>query len=132
MAHKAKVSHDSTHGLYHRSVGKTATGTKPKFWLGSDEKEATRRADRLEMLWEEVKRDWQQALKTYHDFLGTKLLTKPASPQWDEMTLAIAKVVAKGGMSFPLPRNPAWSAYNYTLKITDVQRRFTVVSFTPE
>jgi hypothetical protein len=132
MAHKETPSFDKVHGLYHRTVGINEKGRKRKFWLGDDEKAAVRRAERLELLWEEVKKDWQSLPDEYPDFLETKLLKKPDRPRWDEITLAVAKTVAEGGLSLPLPRSPKWSPYKYTLKITEMQRRFSVVSFMPE
>jgi hypothetical protein len=131
MTRKEQVSFDAHHGLYHRTVGMAPEGRKPKFWLGPDKGEAARRAERLEFLWCQVEADWKALPAQYPTFLETEVVQKADRPLWDDLTLAVAKVVAKGGMTFPLPRNPSWSPYKYTLKITDMQRRFRVVSFTP-
>jgi hypothetical protein len=131
MATKSKVSYDETHGLYHRFLGKDANGRKPHFWLGSNESQAEQRAARLELLWSQVEADWKELPAEYPNWLGTALVKKPDRPVWDEITLPAAKSIAKGGLTFPLPRNPSWSAYHYTLQLTRVQRRFSAVVFVP-
>ncbi len=131
MARKDQVSYDATHGLYHRSLGMDRNGRKPKFWLGADRGEAERRAECLELLWRQVESDWKNLLNEYPNWLETKIVRKPDRPLWDELTLAVAKTVAKGGLAFPVPRNPRWSPYKYTARITGLQRRFTVVHFVP-
>ena len=126
------IKFDATHGLYHRTLGMDTAGRKPKFWLGDDEAQAQRRVERLEMLWSQVEADWKTLPLQYPNWLETEVVTKPDKPLWDEITLAAARVIAKGGIAYPLPRNPQWSPYKYTVKITDLQRRFNAVQFTPE
>ena len=124
MATKARVSFDETHGLYHRFLGMDAHRRKPHFWLGSDERQAKQRAERLELLWSQVEADWEQLPSEYPNWLETAIVKKPERPLWDDITLAVAKAIAKGGVTFTLPRNPIWSPYHYTLQIARMQRRF--------
>src|SRR5262245_38546031 len=109
MATKAKVSFDETHGLYHRFLGMDRNGRKPHFWLGADERQAKLRAERLELLWSQVETDWEHRPPEYSDWLETTILKKPDRPLWDDITLAVAKTIAKGGLTFALPRKPSWS-----------------------
>jgi hypothetical protein len=139
MAHKAKVSFDVAHGLYHRRIG------NPKFhaWLGSDEAQAQRRAERLELLWSQVQADWANLpalfeawtadIWLYGDYLQALASNgKPDRPRWDDFTLSVAKAVAKGETTFKVPRNPAWSPGQYTTRILHLQRRFNAVAFVAE
>jgi hypothetical protein len=139
VAHKEKVSFDETHGLYHRRIG------NPKFhaWLGSDELQAQRRAERLELLWSQVEadwanlstlfREWTENVKLYGDYLQTLAADgKPFRPQWDDFTRSLAKAIAKGETTFKVARNPAWSPGQYTARILHLQRRFNAVAFVAE
>jgi len=132
MAHKETVSYHEAHGLYLRTLGLTPEGKKPKFWLGRDKPEAERRAERLELLWHQVGEDWKTLPDQYTDFLETVVLRKPERPYWSDLTLAVAKAVAKGETAYSLPRKPSWSPYIYIKRITNMQRRFSVVRFEPE
>jgi integrase len=132
MGHKHEPSFDSTHGLYHRSVGLDRMGRKPKFWLGSDKRVAHARMERLELLWAQIEADFEELLLEYPNWLESEILRKPERPMWDELTHAAAKSIARGEPSFPLPRKVTWSPYQYALRVMKLQRRFPAVVFTPE
>jgi hypothetical protein len=139
MAHKATVSFDTTHGLYHRRIG----NPKYRAWLGSDQAQAERRAERLELLWSQVKADWENLpnlfnewtadLKLYGDYVqAVAEHGKPDKPAWDDFTLAIAKAIARGETTFKIARNPEWTPGQYTARIVHLQRRFNAVAFVAE
>jgi integrase len=133
MARKEKVSFDATHGLYHRFLGLDGNGRKPHFWLGADRAQAEQRAGRLELLWSQVEADWANLpLIGYYDWFRITVLKKPERPLWDAITLGAAKVIAKGGLTFPLPRHPSWSPYDYATHLVKMQRRFGAVQFVPD
>src|SRR4051812_23025546 len=50
----------AANGLYFRNLGKTASGTVPKFYLGRDRLGAAKRNEWLEALWATVKPVWTE------------------------------------------------------------------------
>ena len=131
MAHKTEANFDATHALYHRTLGMTAEGRKPKFWLGPDQSIANRRAERLELLWAQVEADWQSLPNSSPNWEETEFLCKPERPYWDDVTLAAAKAIAKGENTLALSRKTSWSPYQYTLRIARMQQRFPAIQFVP-
>ena len=62
--------------------------TKVEFRLGRDEDQARQRADRLEQVWSRIEE---------------RAARDGVAPRWDATSLDVAKAVAKGEKTFPLP-----------------------------
>lgn len=124
---------DPTHGLYHRTLGMKPDGGKPKFWLGDKEDVAQKRTERLELLWSQIEADHENMTEdgTYTDWVENVTFIKPPRPYWNDLLLAAARAIAKGEMTFALPRKDSWSPYHYALTLARMQSRFPAIQFVP-
>ncbi len=82
-AYKTKLGQPNLRGNYTRDLGKKANGRQPRFTVGKDPTEASRRIAQLEALWQQV-----------HSFKG----------QWDADTLLIGHAIARGDSKCVIPR----------------------------
>jgi hypothetical protein len=104
-----------------------------KFYLGHDRAKAELASLRLEQLWGQVEACHQaQAVMTLDLGDGPAFASKPERPIWDELTLAIAKAVAKGATAFHVPCQPHQNDYDYAQWLTSLQKAFPVISLVPE
>jgi hypothetical protein len=99
---RKKLLCKAANGLFMRNLGwkRTAAGyAQHKFYLGRDEHKAALASMRLEELWEQVSKRWEQ--ENPHDLCPTD------RPVWDEVTLAVAEAVRNGDpvarVPLPLP-----------------------------
>jgi integrase len=78
MTHKARLGTTTT-GIYRRALGRKLDGKKHWFYLGTDQDIARERNLQLEKLWKKCK------------------------PAWDEVSLAVAKAIARGENEIEVP-----------------------------
>lgn len=114
-----RLANPDSQGQYVRQLGwkDTTSGTRAqhKFRLGSDRSEAERRDDRLRQLWEQICKD-----------------SSSAEARWDDLTLEIARQIARGEDRIQLP--PATddeSAAGYAYRLQRTQNRFPFLRFVP-
>ena len=110
-----------SNGQYTRNLGwkldeKTGKYTQHKFYLGTDLKQAERRKQRLEELWEHIERTH----------------TGEGKPTWDSMTLKIAKALARGEVQIVVERQWPNSPEAYARYLHRLATAFPMVSFVPE
>ena len=106
-------------GQYVRQLGwkqhSNGVRVQHKFRLGADKREAERRDDRLRQLWEQICKSNP----------GDNAL-------WDELTLEIAKQIARGEAKIVLPPNSEQeSAVDYAVRLQSIQNRFAFLRFVP-
>ena len=75
-------------GQFYREIGKRQNGKAPRFYLGSDERQATANVARLEGLWTGIETRWQDL----HD----EELTEDPVACWDDETLLLGRAISKG------------------------------------
>ena len=81
-------------GQFYREIGKKLNGKAIRFYLGSDEKQATAGVSRLEALWDGVETRW-------NDLAGENLANTPF-PCWDDVTASLGRAIAKGEWSITI------------------------------
>ncbi len=118
-ARTGRLSKPDKQGHYARQLGWKLNGKgariQHKFRLGADKREAERRDDQLRRLWEQIASD-----------------VPAGEALWDELTLEIAKQVAKGAdkiLLSPTPDNE--SPKNYASRLQRIQDRFSFLRFVP-
>lgn len=99
MARRAKgrasvtISVDSDGRTFKKDLGWEDNGKggirQPRFWLGTDQAEATARYLNLEKVWQKVCERWERDKETER-------------PLWDQSTKAVAQAIAKGAEDCPL------------------------------
>ncbi|MDB5387298.1 MAG: Resolvase helix-turn-helix domain protein [Planctomycetaceae bacterium] len=114
-----RLSNLDSQGQYVRQLGwkQNANGSRVqhKFRLGADKREAERRDDRLRQLWEQICKD-----------------TPQAEALWDNLTLEIAKQIAKGDDRIVVPPNSEKEAAPaYADRLQGIQNRFAFLRFAP-
>ena len=114
-----RLSKPDSQGQYVRQLGwkLTPKGSKGqhKFRLGTDRPEAERRDARLRQLWETIERDCCDG-----------------QPLWDDLTLEIAKQIAKGVINVDLdPVSTEELPYAYAERLQSIQNRFPFLRFSP-
>lgn len=106
-------------GYYTRQLGWKLSGTgklqQHKFILGTDRREAEKRDQKLQELWD--------------IFAGTRSEPRPL---WTDDLLHIASQIAKGATRVPVPRQGQSSPAGYAERIERLQSRYPVVHFTAE
>lgn len=88
--------------------------SQPKFRLGTDSKEAKRRADLIRQLWDHL-----EAATTQRPF---------AWPAWE---LEAAKEIAKGSTQIAVPRDSDERFTQYARRMTSLGRKLPMLSFKP-
>lgn len=118
-ARTGRLTKPDAQGHYARQLGWKLNGkgarVQHKFRLGIDRREAERRDDQLRRLWEQIEREAPQG-----------------SALWDELTLEIAKQLAKGTEPISLAPIPADELpTSYANRLQRIQNRFSFVRFVP-
>ena len=110
-----------SNGQYTRNLGWkldrfTGKYIQHKFYLGTDPKQADRRKQRLEELWEHIERTH----------------TGEQRPTWDSLTLRIAKAFARGEVQIVIERQWPNSPEAYARYLNRLTAAFPMVWFVPE
>ena len=73
---------------YVRNLGRLASGSQPKFYLGHDRAIAHQRLQQITILWQHIE-EWHES--------------RPGKPTWNDDTLRAAKAIEKGEPAFLAP-----------------------------
>lgn len=105
-------------GVFARQIGYTQAAdgrlNQPKFRLGTDSREAKRRADLIRALW---------------DHLEVSSVSKPAC--WTEDALEAAKQLSRGCSHVTVNRQSAEETHVYAQRISNLRRRMPMVAIVP-
>jgi hypothetical protein len=112
-----RLSKPDSQGHYSRQLGwklnDKGARVQHKFRLGADRREAERRDDRLRQLWEQIDSH-----------------APPGKAVWDDVTLEIARQLAKGANSIALgPVSEDESPKDYAQRLQRIQNRFRFLRF---
>jgi DNA-binding transcriptional ArsR family regulator len=118
-ARTGRLSKPDKQGHYARQLGWKLNGkgerVQHKFRLGADKREAERRDDQLRRIWEQIDNDAPN---------GAAL--------WDNLTLEVAKQVARGADGVELAPEPEdESPASYASRLQQLQNRFSFLRFVP-
>jgi hypothetical protein len=137
-----KIWKPDRNGRYSRQLGWTVDSRsglrrQPKFYLGTDPKEAARRNSKLEELWEHVESLSAQGIidpSWMPNGLWSKEmdhLFESQRPIWNDVTLAFAKQIAKGAVQVVVPKDSLISC-SYAQYINTLREHFPMTPFAPE
>ncbi|MCE9530028.1 MAG: hypothetical protein K8T89_02645 [Planctomycetes bacterium] len=87
---------------------------QPRFRLGVNLKEAQRRDRVLRLMWERIEENSEEG------------------SLWNEESLELAKMVAKGLVHFHLPRQPEEGVVPYVQRVNRMRRAFPMLAILPE
>jgi transposase len=129
-------------GRYSRQLGwivdrRSGLRGQPKFYLGTDPKEAARRNSKLEEFWERIESLAIEGIidpSWMPDGLCLKELDhlfESHRPIWNDVTLSFAKQMAKGVLPIVVPRDGKIST-NYAQYIHQLREHFPMIPFAPE
>ena len=129
-------------GRYSRQLGWTVDSRsgirgQPKFYLGTDPKEAARRNRKLEELWEHVESLAAQGIidpSWMPNGLWSKEmehLFESQRPTWNDVTLSFAKQIAKGAVQVVVPKGSRISC-SYAQYINTLRQHFPMTPFALE
>ena len=116
-----RLAQPDSQGQYVRQLGWKDSGSggrgQHKFRLGTDQREAERRDDRLRQLWDQIVKDRG---------------AEAGEARWDDLTLEIARQIARGAERIELaPESNEESPVSYSYRLQQIQNRFPFLRFAP-